>query len=306
MSQVMPPVWTEPQLEDARCIAIDYFRQERMGEPLEKYLERFQEAREAIETILEMTTDLTRIREFAVDILSDRKLAETARYLSGPPVSKDDLETLASVTMAPTLMRKNPERATTLMSVILLGLDRERFPWLAEEREPLESETNIAIISTAAMQAMRNVETIRRNEGKDMQESRVKDFLRQECRLNEVPPRKIENLSKAPAVGEFCAECEVGSRKADVVVRLWDGRLMPIECKVSNSGTNSYKRINNDAAVKAVEWRKEFGTTNIVPTAILSGVFVLANLTYAQERGLSLLWAHDLSPLHDFIAATKP
>ena len=51
-----------------------------------------------------------------------------------------------------------------------------------------------------------------------------------------------------------------GGRKADFVVCLYDGRKMPLECKVSNSSTNSVKRLNNDAAVKAVRWIQGFGT----------------------------------------------
>lgn len=80
---------------------------------------------------------------------------------------------------------------------------------------------------------------------------------------------------------------------------------MPLECKVSNSSTNSYKRINNDAAVKAVSWDREFGSANVVPAAVLSGVFALANLEYAQGKGLALFWAHDLEPLADFIMASR-
>ncbi|MFC9971482.1 XamI family restriction endonuclease [Spirillospora sp. NPDC127200] len=305
MPQPLPLVWTDEQLEDERHVSTSFFRNERMAEPLERYLDRYQQAREAVETILEMTTDLTRVRDLAVEILTDKRLAEAARYLASPPLSADDLETVAGVTLAPTLMRKDSTRADTLMEVILLGLDRERFPWVGEEREPTEAETETAIVSTAAMQAMRNVETLRRNEGKEAQEQRVKDFLEQECNFVEVPTRKISNTSHAPGPGEFCGESEVGSRKADVVIGLGDGRFMPIECKVSNSGTNSYKRINNDAASKAVTWRKEFGETNVIPAAVLSGVFVLKNLTYAQSNGLFLFWAHKLEPLKEFLAIAR-
>jgi hypothetical protein len=69
---------------------------------------------------------------------------------------------------------------------------------------------------------------------------------------------------------------------------------MPIECKVSNSALNSVKRINNDAAAKAVEWLKTFGTNQVVPTAVISGVFKVNNLLQAQEAGLTLFWARDL------------
>lgn len=104
---------------------------------------------------------------------------------------------------------------------------------------------------------------------------------------------------------QFCAECLLGERKADVVVRLHDSRLMAIECKVSNSATNSVKRLNNDAAVKAEYWLKMFGTLQVVPAAMLSGVFKVMNLEQAQQRGLALFWAHDLDKLGAFIESTK-
>ena len=80
---------------------------------------------------------------------------------------------------------------------------------------------------------------------------------------------------------------------------------MPIECKVSNSATNSIKRLNNDAAQKAVTWRQEFGEANIVPTAVLSGVYKLKNLVSAQNRELTIFWAHDLGKLTEWIASTQ-
>ena len=306
MPQVVPPMWPTDRLETERQASIEAFRHERIGEPLERYQVLFHAARKAIGTILEMTADLLWVRESAVAILSDSDLVDAARYLASPPISKDDLETVAETTIAPTLLAAQPERAARLMETILLGLDRERFPWMGVRREATEAERHTAVVSTAAMLAFRQLETWRRNEGKRSQETKVKDFLREHCCFVEVPARKIVNMSMAPGPGEFCGETDVGSRKADISVRLWDGRIMPIECKVSNSATNSYKRINNDAAAKAVTWRAEFGTQNVVPTAVLSGVFALANLSYAQENGLYLIWSHDLAPLKTFVELTKP
>ena len=80
---------------------------------------------------------------------------------------------------------------------------------------------------------------------------------------------------------------------------------MPIECKVSNSSTNSVKRLNNDAAVKAVSWKTDFGLRQVVPVAVLSGVYKLHNLMDAQERGLTLFWAHDLAPMTAWIERTR-
>src|SRR5207249_1486058 len=94
-----------------------------------------------------------------------------------------------------------------------------------------------------------------------------------EANFSKVKTRRVRVLADAPAPGEFCRESMLGNRKADFILTLWDKRVMPIECKVSNSATNSVKRLNNDAAVKAVAWRHDFGATQIVPAAVLSGVY---------------------------------
>jgi hypothetical protein len=81
---------------------------------------------------------------------------------------------------------------------------------------------------------------------------------------------------------------------------------MAIECKVSNSSTNSIKRLNNDTAVKASTWLKEFGTNQVVPAGVISGVFKLNKLKQAQGAGLSLFWAEQLGVMLDWIESTRP
>jgi hypothetical protein len=97
----------------------------------------------------------------------------------------------------------------------------------------------------------------------------------------------------------------LGATRADLLVGLWDRRVMAIECKVSNSSVNSYKRLNHEATGKAVSWLTTFGTNGVVPVAVLSGVYNIANLVEAQSRGLTLFWAHDLDQLLDWIESTK-
>jgi hypothetical protein len=81
---------------------------------------------------------------------------------------------------------------------------------------------------------------------------------------------------------------------------------MPIECKVSNSAVNSVKRLNREAAGKAESWIGDFGKKQVVPVAVLSGVYKLHNLLGAQERGVVLFWTHDLRALTEWIDATRP
>ena len=206
--------------------------------------------------------------------------------------------------MSPQKLAGDLGAATRVIDAIVRSADPIRFPWLAESRLPTPVEREFAIMSSALLLTAQRVVTDRRSEGKNQQEDAVKSYLRS-IGLVEVPPRSMPNMNNAPAPGEYCGESLVASRKADIVVRLFDGRLLAIECKVSNSSTNSVKRLNNDAAKKAVTWLEELGRVNMVPMAALSGVFKLKNLQQAQDEGLALIWAHRLGPLGEFILSTK-
>lgn len=296
--------WSSDQLEADRLMALARFRQARMREPLESYLVAFDTYRAAVEKLLDLTANLSGIVDVAVDVLSEPLLLEAVRYLAGPPVSKDDLTVLTEASLAPGKIRADPALARRVVETVLLGLDRHRFPWVLAGRAPTVAEREAAALASAALIASSRVMTDRKTESNVAQERAVAKALRG-AGLKEVPRRVIATLDDAPARGEFCGESLFAGRKADLVVRLWDGRALPIECKVSNSFTNSVKRLNNDAVVKAGQWLHDFGAVQTVPVALLAGVFKLANLEQAQHRGLVIFWSHDLPALVGFIERTK-
>jgi XamI restriction endonuclease len=300
-----PPFWEVQDLTKERFSAQDIFRRERMQEPLEHYLEEFERYQGVVEELLETTVDLSSLDETAIAVLTDAGLLEAFRYLSGPPISQDDLKVLADTTLSPSRLRTNTEMVKRIIDVISAGLDRRRFPWVAERREPGEAERAAAVLASAALMATVRVGTARRNVGKDRQEDIVQAALLAAGMLV-VPNREVNTINQAPKPGEFCRESLLGKRKADFIVGLYDHRIMAIECKVSNSSTNSVKRLNNDAAAKAEVWRDEFGRANVIPTAVLSGVYKTHNLVAAQERGLTLFWAHDIDKMTEWIRRTRP
>lgn len=301
-----PPRWSEEELAAASELGAANFRQERLQEPLEDYLDAFDDFRGVVEELLEQTVDLTRLVDQAVEVLTDPNLREAVRYLAGPPISLDDLKVLADAkSLAPQRLRADPEGARQIIETVLLALDRRRFPWVREDREPTEAEREAAALASAALAATRRLETRRRTVAKTLQEDLVAEVLR-EAGLVEVPaPRVVRTLGAGPGPGEFCRETIFGERKADLLVGLWDGRRMPLECKVSNSSLNSIKRLNNDAAVKAEVWLSDFGRTQVVPGAVLAGVYKVAHLQAVQERGLAIWWAHDLGALTSWIESTR-
>lgn len=303
---VEPPRWANAVLETARQTAVELFRKERIEEPLEAYLRAFDETCQVFAELFELTAGLTRLRDTALSVLTDKSLLEAFRYLAGPPISLDDLKTLAHTqSLSPKRLRNDPDLAERVAQTVCTVLDRRRFPWVAEERTPSDAEKNAAALASAALLATSRVETWRRTAVKEAQEQSVKDALAA-VGFKEVKTRQVRTLADAPDAGQFCGECLFGTRKADVVVGLWDGRKMPIECKVSNSATNSIKRFRNDVAAKANEWYREFGKLQIVPAAVLSGVYNLPHLEAAQERGLTIFWAHDLTRLAGWIENTSP
>lgn len=301
---IEPPRWSSDELRTEAAVSIEQFRKQRVEEPLGHYLEAFDDYQGDVENLFKTTIDLTRL-ESAVEILTDPKLLNAFRYLAGPPISLDDLKTVAeAASLSPKQLRSKPELVERVVQVVLIGLDRRRFPWVKENREPSETEREAAVLASSAMMAAQRVGTKRRSEGKKTQEARVAATLLA-YGMNQVAPRAVSTFADAPQPGQFSGESYLGNRKADFLVRLWDNRLMAIECKVSNSATNSVKRLNNDAAAKAEAWRKDFGETQVVPSAVLSGVYKLHNLVDAQNRGLALFWAHRLTALVDFIERTR-
>ena len=302
---VEPPIWDEDELTRSRQVAIDGFRAERLNENLGRYTEHYELYSAATTRLLAITNNLVNLLEEAPAIVADDELLYVARYLAGPPISADDLQTLAGMSISAARQDDHGEMAERLVGTIVAGLDRRRFSWIGENREPRRIERRAAIVATAALIASQRVRTGRANTAKKEQEDRVKERLR-EVGFDESPARSIPNVFAAPPLGHFTGECKVGeTRKADVVVRLWDKRVMPIECKVSNSELNSVKRLTNDAAAKAAAWIDDLGRNNVVPAAVLSGVFSMNTLHEAQGRGLSLFWAHSLDELAAFIEATK-
>ncbi len=301
-----PPAWNAEDLQRLRDEARAAFRRERLEEPLEQYAAQFEDWQGVFENLLEATVDLSALGpDELLGIVTDKKNLDAFRYLAGPPVSEDDLQTLAELeSIAPARLRADHALIARLAQVVMAGLDRRRFPWVSENREATEAERRAAILASASLRAHQAVQTWRRNEAKKTQEEQVKAVLR-ECEFVEVAKRDVSNLSQAPAKGEFCGEATFGTRRADLIVGLWDGRKAPMECKVSNSEVNSVKRLNNDAAVKAQNWQHDFGSRNVVPAAVLSGVYKLENLQEAQTRGLTLFWAHDLTTLREWLARMR-
>lgn len=302
----LPPRWTTAELHEDAKTASENFRTERLS-PTEAWTSHYTTARTKFEALFAQLGDLDpqHFTDTTLALAYRGKLGEALRYLAGPPISDDDLKVIADVSsLAPQVLGTNHEAVRKVFSVIERVIDPYRFPWVVAHRAPTPEEKSAALLASSVLLAAQSIATERRSDGKSEQEGQVKNYLRT-LGFEEVATSTINTIVKGPGPGQFCAECHLGDRKADVVLRLHDTRLMAIECKVSNSATNSVKRLNNDAAVKATYWIEQFGSQQIVPAAMLSGVFKTLNLVQAQDRGLTIFWAHQLNQLGQFIESTR-
>lgn len=134
---IEPPKWSEAEFEDARTKAAEHFRQGRHLEPLEVYLDLFDEYQGSVEEVLEQTVDLTRLREEAHALLADKRKQEVFRYLSGPPVSLDDLKVLVEAkSLSKARLAAEPDLLDRVVSFMRDWHDRRRFPWLTGKWAP--------------------------------------------------------------------------------------------------------------------------------------------------------------------------
>lgn len=124
---LLPPTrWTQKELEVQRQHAVEDFRRERMEEPLEAYLEAFEERQDAFENLLETTVDLRELSKHALDILLDPQMQEAFRYIAGPPISLDDLKIVADIrSLSAKELKAKPEDAQRLIETVNLLLDAQ-------------------------------------------------------------------------------------------------------------------------------------------------------------------------------------
>ena len=176
MTPIDPPRWSDEQFDEERQKALETFREERLRESAEQYLEVFDDYAARVRVLLTQTDDLSQLSDASLDILTDADLLGALRYLAGPPISEDDLKTLASASLSPGQLRDNPEMATRVINVVSMRLDSKRFPWVVEQRVPNAAERAAAAMASASLMATQRVQTARRNLAKSNQEAIVRNF----------------------------------------------------------------------------------------------------------------------------------
>ncbi len=264
------------------------------------YRQAYGEAIMAVSDLLDATRDLVDVNSPAIAGRNDPR-CEAARYHAGPPLSDDDLITVAR---APQLWES--DRFEAFVTVIQETTDPLRFPWLFVEpkRVPTAEERDLAVKWTAGLVAARRASTLRRSEPSRRQERQVDNALATASpKFSKIKARPVTSMRDLRP-GAYSGQSKVAGTRADLAIALLDGqRLLALECKVSNSEVNSYKRLNHEVGNKRRAWQQAFGDPCLTG-AVLAGSFSVETLVAAQEAGIYLFWEHDLNSLVEFVKIT--
>ena len=299
--------WTAAEISTDAAAAVAQFRTRRLGEPLERYLAAFDASQPHHAALIAQLNALFGEPGAALPLVESlwaNEAGRTAfRYLGAPPISDDDLATLAEARLSAAAAQGTAGQRERLIGVIRAIVDPRRFPWVAQQREPTAIELNAAIVATTALVASQRVQTLRRGDEKAMVEGAVKGLL-VGMGWRDAPARPAHGvlnlLNDSPPEGTFLTQVNLGGDNADVLVRLGDGRLLAIECKGSNSEINSRKRLNKEAAQNARAWLARFGN-QVVPAVALQGVFNERYVAEAQDTPMLVFWGHRLADLVAFV-----
>ena len=295
---VAPPQWTAAELKAARDTAEDAFTHLRREEGPKAFQRMYDQLRPRVEQVFEASDDIQNLT--GAVFKADPQAWQACRYLCGPPISQEDLWTLVG---GPKFRSVPPDYAEDTAEAIRVVVDPVRFPWLAQGRPPWPDEREMAIMATTVLWAAQQTGTERRGEASSRQETMTAKTLDDAGLTLEVSRAPIQFIDDMPR-GGYSRERRLAGAKCDVPARLFDGRLLALECKVSNGPKNGWKRVNREVGGKSDAWRAHFGSQALTGV-ILAGVFDLSCLVTAQDRGVIILWEHDMNPLREFVESTS-
>ena len=221
--------WSMAEIELDVAAGKADFRARRLGEPLQRYLDAFDAAHPVIAPLIDKLADVlsnsTASKEMLRDVLRDEEGKTAFRYLGAPPISEDDLSTLANARLGPRAFDGDAEGARRLLDVMRVIVDPRRFPSLAAARPARAEELRAAKLASAVLVASQRVQTLRRGDEKSAIEGSVKGLL-VGMGWQAVASRSQQGVQKlltdSPPPRTFMTQTNLGSDNADVIVRLDD------------------------------------------------------------------------------------
>ncbi|MGB0766819.1 MAG: XamI family restriction endonuclease [Phycisphaeraceae bacterium] len=236
-------------------------------------------------------------------IQSSGAITELLRQLTAPPLSQDQFSLIC-----PDYSKgaeKNARPVSVDKAVVVAATFRR---WLdpriieAFDSDHIERITQVAA-GPLYILARQKFETDRRTKAAAAQEQAVIDLL-ESLGFERAPSRVID---QPWTVGENCymhkttfSAAVKSTAEVDIAIGLPGGRLLAIECKVSNDATNSIKRIN-DVLKKREAWERGYGQV-LTTGAVLSGVIAGKDIARLAAADVCVFFSHSLQHLQAYLS----
>ena len=242
-------------------------------------------------------------KQVPATIRSSGAITELLRQLTAPPLSQDQFALICPSYSKNAEKQARPiplEKAQVVAAAFRRWLDPRILEGVAADRIAEVAAGPLYIL------ARQKFETDRRIQAAQTQEQAVIDLL-DKLGFEGASSREIDQpwtvgerryMHKTTFRGAAKSTAEV-----DIAVGMAGGRLLAIECKVSNDATNSIKRVN-DVLKKREAWEKGYGSV-LTTGAVLSGVIAGKDVARLAAAGVSVFFSHDLNPLRHFLAKNE-
>jgi hypothetical protein len=263
----------------------------------ETWKESVVEARAEVVSVLEATRDLSAIDDA---LLASGSHARALRFLLGPPMSQDQFVLACpewSKSSEKTGRPLGPEASIAFARAFELWKDPERAALLGD---PVTRQR--AIDATAILIANNTFATRKRMRLAKAQEDAAAAVL-EKLGFRQIAPGLVDSPG-AVADGEYARATQFvtadgSSQEVDLAVGLKGGRILALECKVSNDRTNSIKRVN-DVIKKAAGWQTQWGRF-VITGALLQGVFSVKEPRRLIDNRIRIFWSHRLELFRSWI-----
>ncbi len=256
----------------------------------EAWKEAIDEARKEVISALQETNDLSSVKDA---LLKSGSHTRALRFLLAPPLSQDQF------LLACPEWPKSSEKTGRALKLAAAQSFSEAFErWKDPERGKFLEDPKTrdrTIDATAILIANNSFATRKRMRIAKAQEDAAAAVL-DNLGFKQINPGLVDSPG-AVADGEYARATQFvtadgSSQEVDLAIGLRGGRVLALECKVSNDKTNSIKRVN-DVLKKAAGWQTQWGRF-VITGALLEGVFSEKEPRRLMDNRVEIFWSHRL------------
>jgi hypothetical protein len=255
----------------------------------------YEEVKAATAEVRSVLVDTRNLTDIAAALEQSGGIVSVLRFLIAPPLSQDQFK-LAF----PSWPKSSEKSGRPLAQKIAVSLATDLNRWYDESlvrlaRSDVNADRETAIAAVSYMIAYTRFKTNRRMRLAQAQEQAVlRDLV--ELGFTQIPKQRVDRPGMVAERhfmhATYFATADGSAHEVDVAIGLPRGRVLALECKVSNDATNSVKRVN-DVLKKATAWKAQWGQM-VLTGALLQGVFSEKELPRLIAGGVHLFWSHRL------------